>query len=270
MREKCPNFRPRNPVFLHKHFRMNISLLSFLTLTPLFLLFQLSCTQKTTDGIGASSPGDTTGVAWTLMYDRGPCYGFCPIYTFYLTDQSHGLIEAKGHLPDTGWFVTTLNKGQVSRILKVLDDEKFWHPDFRDQPEISDLPSHHLIYLHPSGVREIRIHSRITEELSEFFQNLNQLITNAKRDSTTMRPNYFEAQKNIIIQLKGGVEAKAWIDRYAYMGAYIVKQIAPNQRYYLVSKKSNTYTFPEFFEALKTDEELTGVEWDKETVKRKE
>ena len=211
---------------------------------------------------------DSSGVAWKLMYDRGPCYGFCPIFTFYLLDNGNAIVESKGHFLDTGWYQTTLDKSKVNTILKTLDKESFWHPDFRDVPEISDLPSHHLLYFKDKEKREIKIHTHITEELSEFFQNFTDMIEAAKWDTTSLRPSYFEPSRNIIVQLKSGVDIQNWINRYTYAGAFMVKRIAPNQSYYLISKQSNVYSFEEFFQVLKTDEELVGVEWDKALDKR--
>ena len=220
------------------------------------------------NGLADSMLNDSTGVDWQLMYDRGPCYGFCPIYTFYLLDDCRAIVESKGHFLDTGWYETTLEKSKVKEILNTLNKESFWHPEFSDVPAISDLPSHHLIYLHENGKRELKIHTHITEALTEFFQSFTGMVESAKWETTSLRPKYFEASRNIIVQLKPGVEISNWVRRYNYAGVYVVKRIAPNQSYYLVSKDSNVYSFEDFFQALKTDEELIGAEWDKTLDKR--
>ena len=39
---------------------------------------------------------------WVIKYERGPCFGQCPVYVFYLLSDHTGLIEVKANLLEPG------------------------------------------------------------------------------------------------------------------------------------------------------------------------
>jgi hypothetical protein len=225
------------------------------------------CTKKTTtsDPTSSSSPG-----TWLLKYDRGPCFGYCPVYTFYLLKDHQGLVQVKANLLTPGWYYAALDQKEVDQLLKMLESDRYWHPDLTDQPDISDQPSHHLEYRHPSGLRVLDVQSKFNTDLSDLFRKLNHLVEETKWDTTSLRPidAASTAGLDLIVQLKEGIDPNTWIKKYASFGAMVKKKIAPQQNYYLITKDPAKGTSDEFYQTLKRDPDLIGVQFDSQTEKR--
>jgi len=207
---------------------------------------------------------------WTLKYDRGPCFGMCPVYTFYLLSDHHGLLHVSANLMAPGWYTASLDEHEVDQLLNMLESDKYWHPDLTDQPAISDQPSHHLDYKHVSGLRTLDVQSQYNTDLSNLFRKLNHLVVETHWDTTSLRPSDIASTTglDLIVQLKNGIDPNAWVKKYASFGAMIKKKISPNQNYYLVGKDSAKRTSNDFYQALKKDPDLIGVQFDSKTEGR--
>ena len=203
--------------------------------------------------------------SWVLQYDRGPCFGKCPVYTFYLLKDHTGLMQVKQNLMQPGWYAAPLDQKEVDALLALLESDKYWHPDLSDQPSISDQPSHYLEYHHPSGVRTLTITDRFNTDLSNLFKELNHMATESKWETTSLRPVGVQASStaDLIVQLKPGVDANAWIKKYeSIYGATIVKRISPSQDFYLITKDPAKGSIDAFYQALKMDRYALDVSFD--------
>jgi hypothetical protein len=75
---------------------------------------------------------------------------------------------------------------------------------------------------------------------------------------------------DLIVQLKEGVDVDAWIKKYqAPFGATVKKKISPKQTYYIIAKDPNKGSSDAFYQALKKDKDLIGVQFDSQTDKRR-
>lgn len=239
------------------------SLILFTTII-LASLFTTACKSKKAAAI-AATPSDPPGT-WLLKYDRGPCFGRCPVYTFYLLKDHSGLLQVKQNLMSPGWYAAPLDQKEVDALLNMLEDDKYWHPDLKDQPSISDQPSHYLEYHHPGGDRRLTITDKFNTDLSNLTKQLNHLATESKWDTTSLRP--VEAgsasTQDVIVQLKEGVDVYGWIKQYeSVYGATIKKRVSPNQDYYVITKDPAKGSFDAFFQALKLDKQLVDVQIDR-------
>jgi len=229
------------------------------------------CTKHTSSseqGVSSAAPAPGT---WILKYDRGPCFGTCPVYVFYLMGDHHGLVQVKANLMTPGWYYGELAQEELEQLLTMLESDRYWHPDLRDQPEISDQPSHHLEYKHPSGLRTLDAQSKFNNDLSNLFSKLNHLVSEAKWEATTLRPIDVPPSTNLdfIVQLKPDIDPVTWIKKYDSFGAAVKKKISPSQTFYLVSKDPAKGSADEFFQLLKKDQDLIGVQLDSQTEKRR-
>jgi hypothetical protein len=193
------------------------------------------------------------------------------VYTFYLLSDHHGLLQVKEHLMTPGWYSGELKQEEIEQLLTMLESDRYWHPDLSNQPDISDQPSHHLEYKHPSGLRTLDAQSKFNTDLSDLFRKMNHLVTEAKWESTTLRPIDVTPSTNLdfIVQLKSGIDPDTWVKKYEIFGAAIKKKISPSQTFYLVSKDPAKGTADGFFQLLKKDSDLIGVQLDSQTEKRK-
>src|SRR5688500_4034276 len=198
-------------------------------------LFVISCTPKPNHLLSTSQNGL---IPFVLKYDRGPCFGQCPVYTFYLLQDHTALVYAKANLMDTsGWYHSNPDQESIVEILELIEPAEWWSPRLTNEPEIADLPHVSMTYAHPQGVRTISIQSKTTNSLENVFEKINQIVSNCMWKPTALRPMEIESSEptNVIVQLKPGVDINEWMGRYENFGIQLVKRVSPNQQYYVVS-----------------------------------
>ncbi|MEO5905441.1 MAG: DUF6438 domain-containing protein, partial [Saprospiraceae bacterium] len=107
---------------------------------PLLLSFACTATKSN------SSSTNKDGVQpYVLKFDRGPCFGTCPVYSFYVLKDHNGLVHSKANLTDTaGWYYANLDQEALAEILDLIEPQQWWFPDLGHQPEIADLPSYNM------------------------------------------------------------------------------------------------------------------------------
>lgn len=242
-------------------------ILSIITYNLIFLLLPL-CTQscKTKQPLHTNSPATDTMMPYVFKYERGPCFGQCPVYSFYLLSDHTGLLYAKANLLDTpGWYFTQLDQESIVEIIELLEPAEWWSPDLGYQPEIPDLPPTTIIYHHPLGIRNITVQSRTTSSLENVFEKVNKLVTEGKWESTLIRPfetNIPDKRTDVIVQLKPGIDIQTWMKKFEHFGIQLKKRIAPNQSYYLVSKDPVTGNSNDFLQYIKLDPDVIDAQWD--------
>ena len=231
-------------------------------------LFLISCTPKPNQLLNASND---VPVPFVLKYDRGPCFGKCPVYTFYLLADHTALVNSKANLTDTsGWYHASPDQEGIVEILELLEPAEWWTPQLNNEPEIADLPHVSLTYLHPESVRTISIQSNTTPALENVFEKINHIVSNSMWKPTTIRPMQLTASEptNVIVQLKPGIDINEWMRRYENFGIQLVKRVSPNQQYYVVSKDPLRGASNDFLQYIKIDPDVVDAQWDKELQRR--
>lgn len=207
---------------------------------------------------------------WTLKYQRGPCFGQCPVYAFYLMSDNTGLIYVHANLLEPGWYTAPLDQKAVHEILQLVEPVAWWHEDMSGQPEIADLPLLNLTYLHPDGVRTLTVQKQFSTSLSNVFEKLNKLVNEGRWVTTDIRPleSPEVPQTDVIVQLKEGVDIHQWMLKYERFGIELKKRIAPRQQYYLVKKDPAKGDSNDFLQYIKRDTDVVDAEWDKTLEQR--
>lgn len=232
-----------------------------------FLLLCLACsaTKK-------NSSSNKDGVQpFVLKFERGPCYGACSVYAFYVLSDHTGIVHSKANLTDTaGWYYASLDQEALAEVLELIEPQQWWFPELGHQPEIPDLPSYYMSYWHKEGLRTLRIHSRTHESVQNVFGKMSDIVSSASWTPTKLRPleTPEAAQTDVIVQLKEGIDVNAWMKKYERFGIQLKKRITPNQQYYLVSKNPSRGNANDFLQYIKTDEDVVDAQWDRPIQKR--
>lgn len=238
----------------------------------LLLIPVLSC--KLAKNTNTQVPeSQTEWVPWVIKYERGPCFGECPVYTFYLLADYSGLVESRYNLLDPpGWYASPLDQEEVHAILMDLEPEAWWHEDLSALPEISDLPVMSLLYKHKEGLRWYAVQSKMSDQSSRIFQKLDHLVREARWVTTTKRPIDPDVPEptDVIVQLKEGVDIHTWMSRYDRFGIKLKRKVSPNQSYYVVSKDPGMGTANDFLQYIKLDPDVINAQWDQSLSPRKE
>ena len=210
---------------------------------------------------------------FVLKYERGPCFGSCPVYAFYLMDDHTGIVNAKANLMDkAGWYFSRPDQEAIVEILELIEPQEWWIQDLGDQPEIADLPTSSIVYYHPSGIRTITIQSRTSHQLEEVFTKLSHLVTESIWEPTLMRPmeNTLAEKTDVIVQLKEGVDINTWMTKFSQYGITLKKRLSPNQPYYLVARDPKTGIANDFLQYIKIDPDVINAQWDNAVQMRKQ
>ena len=239
-------------------------------LVIVFMIFGSSAC-KTKQTMQAEQNIQQDSMPYVIKFERGPCYGTCPVYSFYVLKDHTGLVNAKANLmPSPGWYAADLDDESLAEILELIEPGEWWSPDLRDQPEIADLPSSSLIYQHTTGIRTIDVQSRMNESLHIVFSKLNHLVTESQWKPTDARP--LELPKptltDVIVQLKPGIDIHTWMQKYDRFGITLKKKIAPNQSYFLVAKDPMKGDANDFLQYIKLDPDVVDAQWDKAMERR--
>ncbi len=220
-----------------------------------------------------NKPSETaTAYPFVLKYDRGPCFGKCPVYTFFLLSDHSGLVQSKANLTTSpGWYQAHLDQEAVAEILELIEPETWWTPDLGNQPEISDLPATSLSYFHQKGLRTMHIKSRTTAELENVFEKISLLVSESQWATTEIRPIDIPGplMTDVIVQLKPDVDINTWMKKFDTFGIQLKRKLTPNQPYYLVTKVPEMGDANDFLQHIKRDPDVVNAQWD-EHVKTRE
>lgn len=214
---------------------------------------------------------NTDAKQFVLKYDRSPCFGQCPVYTFYLLNDHTALVYAKANLMDTaGWYFARPDQESIVEILELIEPQEWWLQDLKDEPEIADLPSISLIYHHPQGNRTVSIQSRTSHEYEIVFGKLNHIVTESRWTPTDLRPDEKAGKEltDVIVLLKKEVDINEWMKKFDAFGIRLIKRLAPNQQYYLVEKDPAKGHANDFLQLIKRDPDVIDAQWDKELEER--
>lgn len=231
------------------------------------MLLFASCSSPKTSASDQVTPGLES---WVIKYQRGPCFGQCPVYAFYLLKDHTGLLYVHANLLEPGWYAASLDHESVNDLLMLLEPGNWWNEDLSDQPEIADLPSLNLTYLHQDGVRTIHVKSRYSQSQSTVFENLNHLVSESLWTPSDLRPLEMaqSSETDVIVQLEKEVDIYEWMKKFENFGIELKKKISPNQQYYLVSKNPSMGNANDFLQLIKLDGDVVDAQWDKVTEQR--
>ncbi len=208
---------------------------------------------------------------WVLKYQRGPCFGDCPVYSFYLLSDYTGLVNVHANLLAPGWYAAPLDQENVDEIITLLEPYNWWHEDISDEPEIADLPMLSLTYYHAQGTRTLAVQNKISSSLVHVFEKINHLVEEGRWKPTELRPlETPEAVKtDVIVLLNLGVDVHEWMKKYDRFGIKLKKRVVPNQQYFVVSKDPLMGDANDFLQYIKLDRDVIDAQWDKSVQPRK-
>jgi hypothetical protein len=207
---------------------------------------------------------------WVIKYERGPCFGECPVYVFYLLTDHTGLIEVKHNLLEPGWYHAPLDQEAIHQILADIEPESLWNEDLSGQPEIADLPTASIVYKHKDGLRWMSVQGKISDQVADVFQKVNHLVTEARWTPSALRPFQptLPEPTDVIVQLKEDVDIQEWMKKYEHFGIKLKKRLSPQQQYFVVTKDPGMGAANDFLQYIKLDPEVVGAQWDNPVTQR--
>lgn len=145
-----------------------MSLLFLAALTTLFAQCSSNKVMPQSDG----------PISTVLQYERTPCYGSCPAYTFELMNDGTAYYNGRYHVDHIGNHTAKLSRKKYDKLLTLIDNDQFSKlKESYIEPNISDLPM--TIIMHND--HRVKFHQmRAPDELNQLSKELNEAVKNIK------------------------------------------------------------------------------------------
>jgi hypothetical protein len=165
---------------------------------------------------------------------------------------------------EPGWYYADLDEESVHALMTELEPEAWWNEDLRQQPEIMDLPARSIVYKHKDGLRWFVVGGRTSDNAEYICGLFDELIQASQWIPTDIRPIDPEVPQpsDVIVQLKDDVDIYRWMQKFENFGISLVKKVAPNLQYYVVTWDLNKGTANDFLQYIKHDREVIDAQWD--------
>jgi len=208
-----------------------------------------------------------------LSFYTGPCFGTCPVYTMTITPDGTLKYEGEKFTEMTGVWENKLDKEAYAEIIALF--EKANLRQYPDEVErlISDIPTKKLSFTDEKGSKTVKYAYIKDQSVLDIehkmtaLTELNNWVQISKPTNTSGYPDYFITNE-IIIQLKKGVDAKVFAQRYAKQGGEIIKSVSPPMNMWLFKYKEGTMTAREMITDIKNQPEVVEAEFNKQLEMR--
>ncbi len=199
---------------------------------------------------------------------KGPCFGFCPIYT--LTVYSNGVVTYHGERNTNrqGTYLRILDKKQLSGLKSQLEKAELWQYQDLYKGRLPDLQTVTITYWEEGDFKTIAGKDGRPKAVVDIETKLEDIANTGdwkKMDGTADE----EAPVNeLIIQFVDGVNQGKWIKKFSKQDGKIVKQLAPNSLYWLMSFDAKKIKPKEMLRLVRSDASIVSAELNKKLSSR--
>ncbi len=77
-----------------------------------------------------------------FYYQRGACYGMCPIFNLTIYNDGHAIYEGKNFVDRIGIYRTTMDEAVLQKVTQAAESIGYFSfEDIYDNPHITDIPT---------------------------------------------------------------------------------------------------------------------------------
>lgn len=215
-----------------------------------------------------------------MMLKKGVCFGKCPVYTLEIKKGGIAMLDAKNNMDGMlGKYQKKLSKDQYNELLRAFGESEFVNfPAYYDS-QIPDLPMVTIGYVaedtlqitkgkeeRPSSLMQLQFRLENIAKAQDW--DLIEAYDRPVREAQEEEPKYILSE--IIILPKPGISLPRWFRSYEEYGVRVLKKIAPNQNYWLITYDEGKIKPEEVLQMIKADEKILEAEFNKETTERAE
>ncbi len=215
-----------------------------------------------------------------ITMSKGSCFGRCPVYTISLNQQGYSVFHGKRFSDRKGWFEKTFTKKEYEKVLSAFANSDF--ESFQDvyESEIPDLPLVTISYKKGEGeTKTVKGKVERPEALIKLQALLEELAETD--EGWTIKENTEEEEKDepkettlyneIIIEPQKSMVLPPWFKQQKELyGIRLLKKIAPNLNYWLITYDTSKFKPEEMLQILLDDPKIKHAEFNKKVNIRKE
>lgn len=218
---------------------------------------------------GIVAPNTNVGELDKLVeMSKGPCFGFCPIYT--LTVYSNGVVTYNGERNTNrqGMHLRILEKNELSALKSQLEKANLWQYQDLYKGQLPDMQTVTITYWEEGDFKTIAGKDGRPKPVVDIETTLEDIANSGKWKKLDGEESEEALLNELIIQFVDGVNQGKWIKKYAKQGGKIVKQLAPNSLYWLMSFDPKKIKPQEMLRLVRRDEFIVSAELNKKLDRR--
>jgi len=118
--------------------------------------------------------------SFSLSYERTPCFGRCPVFTFSIDSDGSCLYHGKNFVDNIGWYEGKLDESQLLAIYTIIEEISYFELEDKYDALISDLPA--TITNVTIGEKTKRVYDRYhgPDNLQDLYEELDLMIANVE------------------------------------------------------------------------------------------
>lgn len=201
-----------------------------------------------------------------ISMEKEACFGTCPAYTFDVYPGGWCVFNGKSNTYKLGTHKLQLSKSKYKELISEFKDADFFQFEDYYQSDIPDLPNVSISYREKDKIKTIVGKRERPSEIHKLQFLLEQIAES--KESWIVIDGTIEEKKpefdktKLVLQLKNGAQLSRWFDtaRQNY-GIRILKRMDESYDNWLVSYDRNRFDPDEIIERLKSDENVSSVDF---------
>ncbi|MEM6395302.1 MAG: DUF6438 domain-containing protein [Bacteroidota bacterium] len=220
------------------------------------------------------SPEHVNDYTLRAQYNQSVCFGRCPVYTLSLYENGLLIYQGERFTDKPGTWYRLLGRGETEQLISALDalDFKGYPSNFPSQ--IPDLAQRTVSYITKDG-QEYRsgFKENVPDELLAVADQMKELgdannFTKYEGPLDLFGEEPDLAPKEIIVELRPGVNPQEWIVNYAKQNVQYKERLTPNSNYHLILADPNLMDDDELIGFLREDPDVVSAQKNRQVSPR--
>lgn len=205
-------------------------------------------------------------------FHSGACYGRCEIFTLELYDTGLLIYKGERFTDRPGVWQQNINRRRAVALIDSLARADFANYPLSFPSQIPDAATTTITYFDETGrPAQTSFKESAPQELELLGRQLRRLASmkgwrqvSADIPDSSILPTRKEAREEIIVHLEANVKAEAWIVAYAKQDVQLLRRIAPNSPYYVITADPNRMPAKELLGFLRQDASVVSAQLNKQ------
>ena len=214
---------------------------------------------------------------------KGACSGKCSVYNLDIYKNRYVVYEGIMNVENYGLYAKKITAEEYNALIAEFDKEDFY--SFENQYPIpsTELPTITMLYNKAKLSKSIKgsidrpqkllALQRVLEKLAKsdgfkLVKAYEPKISASEQSDDKQANNSEIIDDQFIVELNSNVFMSEWLRKYKQYDARLVKKVAPDLNYWVISFSKQKTTSSELFAIFKQDKELKMVEQNKRVSPR--
>ena len=222
----------------------------------------------------------------TMWMEKGSCFGKCAVYSLKIYKNGQVLYTGKANTDKMGQYYKMMNETEYKDMWAAFQESGFQSFDSLYVSGVDDFPAITLGMTMGKHRKTITYKENRPDALYKLQLKMEKLANSfdwiaLQKDDRVLEYKPIEGRQNnqddgvnlkneIIIQPKEKVNLEEWTKRYQGYEVVVVKKIAPNLSYYLITWNTSIISPDEMLLKIKSDGDVQSAEFNKKIMKRED